>query len=197
MNSSLSTLHDLEVILFEQPGNWADWLEENHASSAGVWLQIAKKASNIQSVSYGEALEVALCYGWIDSQKKGYDDEYWLQKFTPRRANSKWSKVNREKAEQLIAGNQMKPAGLREVEAAKQDGRWDAAHDSPSMARVPKDFQAALDQNPEAKAFFSTLDSRNRYAILYRIQTAKKAETRAKRIQQFITMLENKDLLYP
>lgn len=197
MNSSLSSPGDLPVILFEQPDSWVDWLDENHASSPGIWLKLAKKATNIQSISYGEALEVALCFGWIDSQKKGYDDQFWLQKFTPRRAKSKWSKVNRQKAEQLIAKDQMKPAGLREVEAAKQDGRWDAAYDSPSTSRVADDFQAELDKNPEAKAFFSTLDSRNRYAILYRIQTAKKAETRAKRIQEFITMLENKEKLYP
>jgi uncharacterized protein YdeI (YjbR/CyaY-like superfamily) len=192
-----STRNDLPVVQFEGPQAWATWLDEHHATSSGVWLRIAKKASGTASVTYDEALEVALCYGWIDGQKKSYDEESWLQKFTPRGAKSIWSKVNREKAEKLIARGAMKPAGLAAVEQAKQDGRWEAAYDSQSSASVPSDFQAALDQHEEARAFFATLNSRNRYAILFRIQTAKKAETRAKRIEQFIRMLTNHETLYP
>ena len=188
---------DLPVILFEQQKDWAEWLDKHHGSAAGLWLRLAKKDSGIQSITYQEALEVALCYGWIDGQKKSYDESSWLQKFTPRGAKSIWSKINREKAERLIESGQMKPAGLKTVEAAKQDGRWEAAYDSFSSATVPDDFQAELDKNGEAKAFFETLNRQNRYAILFRIQTAKKAETRAKRIRQFIEMLEKKEKLYP
>jgi len=192
-----STRNDLPVIQFEGPQTWATWLDEHHATSSGVWLRIAKKASGMASVTYDQALEVALCYGWIDGQKKSYDQESWLQKFTPRGARSIWSKVNREKAKQLIARGAMQPAGLAAVEQAKQDGRWEAAYDSQRSASVPSDFQAALDQHEEARAFFATLNSRNRYAILFRIQTAKKPETRAKRIEQFIRMLANHETLYP
>lgn len=197
MKRPSNTPGNMPVIQLEQQKYWADWLDEHHAASSGVWLQLAKKASGLQSVSYDEALEVALCYGWIDGQKKSYDESSWLQKFTPRGAKSVWSKVNRKKAEQLIESGQMKPAGLKAVEAAKQDGRWDAAYDSPSRATMPSDFQAELDKNAGANAFFATLDSRNRYAILHRIQTAKKAETRTKRIQQFVEMLEKQEKLYP
>jgi uncharacterized protein YdeI (YjbR/CyaY-like superfamily) len=187
---------DLPIILFEQPKDWAGWLDQNQTST-GAWLRLAKKASGLTSISYDEALEVALCYGWIDGQSKSYDEQSWLQKFTPRRSKSVWSKINREKALRLIANGQMKPAGLKAVEAAQQDGRWDAAYDSPSTATVPDDFQAELAKNPAAEAFFATLNGQNRYAILYRIQTAKKAETRARRIQQFIEMLEKQEKLYP
>jgi uncharacterized protein YdeI (YjbR/CyaY-like superfamily) len=189
--------NDYPVVLFESQAAWAAWLHEHHAVSAGVWLRLAKKASGIQSVSYSEALDVALCYGWIDGQKKRYDESSWLQKFTPRGVNSIWSKVNREKVEALMTSGHMQPAGMKAVERAKQNGRWDAAYDSPSRAAVPSDFQAALDQHPKAQAFFATLNSTNRYAILFRLQTAKKAETRMKRIQQFIAMLENHEKLYP
>ena len=191
------TRNDLPVVRFEGPQAWAAWLDEHHATSSGVWLQLAKKATGAASVTYDQALEVALCYGWIDGQKKSYDESSWLQKFTPRGAKSIWSKINREKAEKLIERGAMKPAGLAAVERAKQDGRWDVAYDSQSSASVPSDFQAALDQHEEAKAFFARLNSRNRYAILFRIQTAKKAETRAKRIEQFIRMLANHETLYP
>jgi uncharacterized protein YdeI (YjbR/CyaY-like superfamily) len=197
MTSTGQPGNDLPIMLFAQQQEWAAWLDENHATSPGVWLRLAKKASGTASVTYDEALEVALCYGWIDGQKKSYDDSSWLQKFTPRGAKSIWSKVNREKAEKLIERGQMKPAGLAAVERARQDGRWDAAYDSPGSASVPDDFQAALDRGPQAKAFFATLNSRNRYAILFRIQTAKKAETRAKRIEQFVRMLANHETLYP
>jgi uncharacterized protein YdeI (YjbR/CyaY-like superfamily) len=184
-------------VLFEHQQAWADWLDKNHAMSTGLWLRLAKKAAGLKSVSYAEAVEVALCYGWIDGQTKSYDESSWLQKFTPRGAKSIWSKINREKAERLIKNGQMKPAGLQAVESAKQDGRWDRAYDSPSNATVPDDFQAELDKNTKAKAFFATLNNTNKYAILFRIQTAKKAETRAKRIRQFIDMLEKNEKLYP
>ena len=176
---------------------WSAWLDKNHAKSPGVWLKLAKKGSEISSVSYAEALEEALRYGWIDGQKKAYDESFWLQKFTPRGPRSIWSKVNRDKAEELIRSGRMKPAGLAAVERAKQKGQWEAAYDSQSRAAVPGDFQAALDRNPKAKAFFATLNSANRYAVLWRIQTAKKAETRDKRIEQFIGMLERGEKLHP
>lgn len=197
MNPTPKQNNDLAVIGFEQQKDWADWLEKNHAASPGIWLRLAKKASGLQSVTYDEALEVALCYGWIDGQKKGLDDSAWLQKFTPRGAKSIWSKVNCQKAEALINSGRMQPAGLRAIESARQDGRWQAAYDSQSRAAPAEDFQAALDANPEAKAFFATLESRNRYAILFRLQTAKKAETRARLIQQFIQMLEKHEKLHP
>jgi uncharacterized protein YdeI (YjbR/CyaY-like superfamily) len=188
---------EYKVLLFKEPQEWTAWLEQHHADSSGVWLRLAKKASALRSVSYAQALDVALCYGWIDGQKKSYDESSWLQKFTPRGQKSLWSKVNREKVQTLIANGAMRPAGLRAVEAAKQDGRWDAAYDSQRRSAVPDDFQAELDHSPKAKAFFATLNSANRYAILFRLQTARKPETRAKRIQQFIRMLENHEKLHP
>jgi uncharacterized protein YdeI (YjbR/CyaY-like superfamily) len=191
-----SAPNELSVMLFEHKKAWETWLEENHATSAGIWLRIAKKASGVQSVSYDEALEVALCYGWIDGQKKTYNETSWLQKFTPRGAKSIWSKVNREKVEKLIEREMMQPAGLKAIESAKLDGRWQAAYNSFSKANVPDDFQSELDKNAQAKAFFATLNQQNRYAILFRLQTAKKPETRTKRIQQFISMLEKNEKIY-
>ena len=184
------------MLLFADQQAWAAWLAENHTTSTGLWLQLAKKASGLTSVSYAEALDVALCYGWIDGQKQSYDEDSWLQKFTPRGTKSIWSKINREKVAQLIERGLMQPTGIAAVESAKQDGRWDAAYDSARTMTVPDDFQAALDQSAPAAAFFATLNSANRYAILWRIQTAKKAETRTKRIEQFIQMLENKEKLH-
>jgi len=189
--------NDIPVMQFKRQKDWAAWLAKHHASSPGIWLQIAKTTSSLTSVSYAEALEIALCYGWIDAQKKSCDASSWLQKFTPRGANSLWSKINREKAEALIRGGQMQPAGLQAVAQAKHNGRWEAAYDSQSRASVPSDFQAELDKNAKAKAFFATLNSQNRYAILFRIQTAKKAETRARRIEQFIRMLAKQEKLHP
>ena len=197
MKLSRNADDDIPVMLFERQKDWAAWLDKNHAAASGVWLKLAKKASGDKSVTYDEALEAALCYGWIDGQKKSYDESAWLQKFTPRGAKSIWSKINREKAQELIRSGRMKLAGLAAVESARQDGRWDAAYDSPGRATVPDDFQMELDRNPKAKAFFDTLNSANRYAILWRIQTAKKAETRARRIQQFIRMLEKHEKLHP
>jgi uncharacterized protein YdeI (YjbR/CyaY-like superfamily) len=184
-------------LLFEDQQTWFSWLRKNHATSSGVWLRIAKKGANVRSVSYLQAVDAALCFGWIDGQKKSNDERCWLQRFTPRSEKSIWSKINREKAIRLIELGQMNAAGLREVERAKRDGRWDGAYDSPGGAKIPADFQAVLDRSPRAKAFFATLDSRNRYAVLFRIQTAKKAETRAKRIKQFAEMLSRHEKIHP
>src|SRR5689334_20592083 len=184
-------------LFFEDQEAWFTWLRKNHAASSGVWLRIARKGANVRSVSYPEAVDAALCFGWIDGQKKSDDASYWLQRFTPRSEKSIWSKINREKAIRLIELGQMDAAGLREVERAKRDGRWDRAYDSPSGATIPADFQAVLDEIPGAKAFFATLDSRNRYAVLFRIQTAKKPETRARRIKQFAEMLARHEKIYP
>ena len=197
MNTKHSATQDLPIVLFTHQNDWASWLSKNHARSPGVWLRIAKKGSGLVSVSYDEALLNALCYGWIDGQKRSYDELSWLQKFTRRGDKSAWSKINRTKAEELIERGKMKAAGLEAVANAKKDGRWDAAYDSQRSASVPPDFQAALDDNPKARAFFSTLDSINRYAILYRLQTAKQAETRARRIAKFVQMLEKKEKIHP
>jgi uncharacterized protein YdeI (YjbR/CyaY-like superfamily) len=187
---------DLPIIPFASRDAWETWLE-HHTTSDGLWLKIAKKGSGLESVSFAEAIEVALSYGWIDSHADSFDDQYWLVRFTPRRPKSKWSKRNREKATELIRRGVMKPAGLREVERAKADGRWDAAYDSPSTATVPDDLRRELEKNDKAREFFATLDSRNRYAILYRIQDAKRPETRARRIEKFVAMLSEQKKPYP
>jgi uncharacterized protein YdeI (YjbR/CyaY-like superfamily) len=186
----------LPIIRFESAADWEAWLEANHAQSPGVWIKIAK-AGQQPTVTYPEALDVAICFGWIDGQKGSADDAHWLQKFTRRGPRSKWSKVNRQKAKALIEQGRMRPAGLAEVERAQQDGRWDAAYDSASTATVPDDLRQALDSRPNASAFFATLNSRNRYAVLYRIQDAKRPETRARRIAEFVTMLDEGRTLYP
>lgn len=188
---------ELPIHHFQRQQDWTAWLNENHTSSPGVWLQLAKKGADVSSVSYDEAIEIALCFGWIDGQKQAHSDQFWLQKFTRRTDKSVWSKINRDKALALIKSKKMKPAGLKEIERAKLDGRWDAAYDSASKATVPSDFQSALDSNAGAKDFFGTLDSRNKYAVLFRIQTAKKAETRAKKISQFVLMLERHEKVHP
>lgn len=190
-------MKDDPVLPFASRQAWEDWLAGEHATADGVWLKLAKKGSGIDSVTRAEALEVALSYGWIDGQGASFDDDFWLQRFTPRRQRSKWSKVNREAATKLIERGEMKPAGLREVERAKADGRWDAAYDAQSSATVPDDLQRELDADDKAREFFSTLDSRNRYAILYRIQDAKKPETRARRIEKFVAMLSEGKKIYP
>ncbi|HEY0601611.1 MAG TPA: YdeI/OmpD-associated family protein [Herpetosiphonaceae bacterium] len=197
MKSSDKASKELPIMAFARQQDWEQWLDQHHADSPGVWMQIAKKASGIESVNYTEALDVALCYGWIDGQKKTYDESSFLQKFTPRTPRSTWSKVNQGKVAALIESGKMQPAGLKEIERAKQDGRWEAAYDSPSRATVPEDLQAELDKHPQASAFFATLNSQNRFAILFRIHTAKKPETRARRIQQFIEMLEKGEKIYP
>jgi len=183
--------------LFKHPKDWEAWLVKHFDSSAGLWLRLAKKSAKLQSVTYQEALEVALCYGWVDGQKKSYDEETWLQRFTPRGPKSIWSKINRAKALELIEGGHMQAAGFAAIERAKENGRWETAYDSHRTAVPPDDFQEALDKSIKAKSFFATLNSQNRYAILFRIQTAKKVETRQKRIAQFIAMLEKREKLYP
>jgi uncharacterized protein YdeI (YjbR/CyaY-like superfamily) len=193
----MSSRPDLPVIAFASEKDWDAWLSKEGASSNGIWLKFAKKASGVDSVTYAEAVETALCYGWIDGQTKRLDDDYYLQRFTPRRARSKWSKINRSKAEKLIESGAMKPSGLVEVERAKANGRWAAAYDAPSTATVPQDLRAALEQNKGAEQFFAGLNSTNRYAILHRIQDAKRAETRARRIEKFVAMLERQEKIYP
>ncbi len=193
----MSGKQDLPIGSFESREAWERWLAEQHATSSGLWLKIAKKESGVATVSYAEALDVALCYGWIDGQKDKFDDKYWLQRFTPRKPRSKWSKVNCGKATELIEKGDMKSAGLREVERAKADGRWEAAYEAQSTATVPEDLQRALEENDTAREFFSTLDKANRYAILYRIQDAKKRETRARRIEKYVAMLSEQKKIYP
>ena len=184
------------VLSFASQAEFAAWLDGNHAASDGIWLKFAKKGTGVPTVVYAEALEVALCFGWIDGQVKKVDDVHYMQRWTPRRARSKWSKRNCGKAQELIASGAMRPAGLAEVERAKADGRWDAAYDAPSTASVPDDLQAELDRDPEAAEFFATLSKQNRYAILYRLQDAKKPETRARRLAQFMDMLRRGDSLH-
>lgn len=183
--------------LFKDQAAWAKWLAKNHAESSGLWLCLAKKDSGLKSVSYAEALEIALCYGWIDGQKLPKDDRTWLQRFVPRSEKSIWSKINREKAIALVQSGKMHPAGHAAVERAKANGRWDAAYDSPSRSAVPEDLAAALAASPRANEFFQTLNAANRYAILFRVQTVKKVETRARKIQQFTAMLERGEKLHP
>jgi len=185
-----------EIRLFATVSDWEAWLAGNHRSSQGVWLRLGKKGSGLRSVTYAEALEAALCYGWIDGQKLSESDQAWLQKFLPRSARSIWSRINRDEAQALIASGRMNPAGHAAIEVAKKNGNWDAAYESPKAATIPADFQAALDANPQAREFFNALDRANRYAILFRIQTVKKAETRARKIQEFIQMLERQERLH-
>lgn len=188
---------DLPILPFASRCAWEEWLEENHAASSGLRLKIAKKASGVETVTYAEAVDVALCYGWIDGQANRFDEDYYLVRFTPRRARSKWSQVNVGKVAKLIEEGRMKPAGLREVERARADGRWDAAYEPPSKATVPDDLRAALERNDEAREFFETLNGTNRYAILYQIQDAKRPETRARRIEKFVAMLAKREKPYP
>ena len=197
MPTRTSPAPEVPIRQFAGPTDWADWLEAHHATAPGVLLRLAKKGAPFTSVTYLEAVEVALCYGWIDGQSKRLDEHTYLQRFTPRRARSIWSKVNRGKAEALIAGGRMRPAGLAEVERARRDGRWDAAYDSPATATVPEDLQAALDERPAARVFFATLSGTNRYAVLFRIQTARSPATRAKRITDLVAMLERGETSYP
>ena len=183
------------VLFFATPAKLEAWIDEHGEDSDGIWLKFAKKDSGIESVVYAEAVEIALSYGWIDGQAKRHDDHHYLQRFTPRRPRSKWSKINREKAERLMAEGRMRPAGLREVERAKEDGRWDEAYDSPSTATVPDDFRAALDAEPAAAEFFASLGSTRRYSFLYRITDAKRPETRAKRIAEYVELLARGETL--
>lgn len=176
---------------------WTRWLRRHHESAAGIWLRIAKKGSGMASIDHPQALEEALCHGWIDGQRKSDDAQYFLQRFTPRTPRSMWSQINRDKACKLIDDGRMQPAGLAEVARAKADGRWDAAYEGASVATVPPDLQAALDANRKAAKFFATLDARNRYAVLFRTQGAKKPETRARRIEKFVEMLARGEKIHP
>lgn len=186
-----STLH------FDDAAAWERWLQKEHARATGVWMRIAKKGAERPSVSHPEALEVALCYGWIDALKRNDGPHHWLQRFTPRSARSIWSKINRDKVSALIDAGRMRSAGQKEIDRAKADGRWEAAYDGGRAATVPPDLLVAFDANPAARAFFATLDSTNRYAVLFRLQTAKKPETRERRLRQFVEMLARGEKLHP
>jgi uncharacterized protein YdeI (YjbR/CyaY-like superfamily) len=180
---------ELAIVSCASSKDFRAWLAKNHSQSAGIWLRVYKKGSGVVTVTYREALDQALCFGWIDGQKKPFDNQSWLQKFTPRRANSGWSKYNTQHADRLIQSGEMTPAGLKEVNAAKSDGRWKAAYDSFANAAVPDDFLSELAKNRKAKAFFETLNRTNLYSIAYRLQTAKKPETRERRMLAIIEML--------
>ena len=186
---------DLPTLQVADRAAWEQWLEQNHATSPGVWLRFAKKASPEKTVVHADALDVALCFGWIDGQARGHDEHFYLQRFTPRRRRSKWSQINVEKAERLIAAGRMHPSGLAQVEAARADGRWEAAYPAQSQARVPEDFQHALDAHPDAKEFFASLTGSTRYAFLYRLHNVSKPEARAKRIETYIELLSERKTL--
>lgn len=188
---------DYPIKLFKDQESWASWLARNWAKADGLWLRIAKKESGLRSVNYAEALDVALCHGWIDGQKLPENARTWLQKFTPRRPRSIWSRINCEKTKVLIARGRMKKGGHAQIAAAKTDGRWKAAYEPQASTRVPPDLSKALAARPRAKAFFATLSSRNRFAILFRVTTAKKPETRARRIADFVTRLARGEAPYP
>lgn len=188
---------DYPIKLFKDRNSWESWLVKHWASKPGLWLRIAKKASGLKSVNYAEALEVALCHGWIDGQRLSHDARTFLQKFTPRRKKSIWSKINIAKTKVLIAAGRMRKGGHAAIAAAKADGRWKAAYQAQRIARVPRDLAAALARSPAAKAFFATLSGQNRFAIIFRITTAKKSETRTKRIIEFVAMLERREAIYP
>ena len=193
----MSTSSDLPTISFTSPAEWEAWLDQNHDSSQGIWMRMFKKGSGVESVNHDGAVDVALFFGWIDGQARPLDEQSWLQKFTPRRSRSVWSKRNTQHVERLISEGRMRPAGLREVEKAKQDGRWQKAYDSPATSIMPDDFLRELEKNEKAKAFFATLNKTNTYAIYHRIHTAKKPETRERRIRQFVEMLAKGEKLYP
>lgn len=188
---------ELPMIAFASAEALEEWLAAEHGTAPGVWLKLAKRDSGIASVTYAEALDVALAYGWIDGQRGRVDATWYRQRFTPRRARSRWSRINRDKALALIDAGRMQPAGMREVERAQADGRWDAAYASQRTMTVPEDLQAALDADAAASAYFAQLDGANRYAVLYRVQDAKRPETRARRIEQYVAMLAAGEKLYP
>lgn len=187
---------ELPTLPFATAEEWRLWLEENHASSEGIWLKFAKKASGITSITPQEALEVSLCYGWIDGQRNKFDDNYFINKYTARSKRSMWSKRNRDLAERLIQENKMQPAGFREIERAKQDGRWQNAYDSPANMEMPQDFLTKLKKDEEAYAFFQTLNSTNTYEIARRLQTARKPETRLRRMEKTLSMMKNGEKFY-
>ena len=187
------------IRFFATARDWEGWLDTQPEDAAGLWLKLAKKVRGGETpgIDYATALESALCFGWIDGQKRPYDDAFWLQRFTPRKARSKWSRINRDKASALVEAGRMRPGGQREVDRAKQDGRWDAAYGSQSTVTVPEDLRAALDSDPRAAEFFATLDNANRFAVIYRVEEAKRAETRARRIEKFVAMLHTHETIHP
>ncbi len=191
------THQDLEVIAFATMAQWVAWLREQHTRDAGLWVKLGKKGRDVRTITYEQTREGALMYGWIDGQRKTWDDDYFIIRVTPRRKRSRWSKINRGIAEELIAKKRMRKAGLAQVEAAKADGRWERAYDSHSTIQVPDDFAAALDANQKAKAAFEAIDRNNRYAFLYRIHDAIKPEAREKKIAKFVQMLARGELLHP
>jgi len=189
--------HDgLPALAFASPAAWEEWLQSSHASTDGVWIKMAKKDSGIDSVRYPQVLEIALCFGWIDGRRHALDEQHFLQRFTPRRQRSRWSRINRETAERLIAEGRMRPAGLAEVQRARADGRWDAAYEGQRSISVPPDLQRELDARPQAREFFEQLSSQNRYAILYRLHDAKLPATRARRLAKFVSMLEARETIH-
>ncbi|MCM3630614.1 YdeI/OmpD-associated family protein [Paenibacillus glycanilyticus] len=185
------------ILFFANPPAFEEWLAKQYDLSTGIWMQLAKKNASRPSITYHEALDIALCYGWIDSHKKAHDEESWLQRFSPRGPKSIWSQINKDKAEVLIASGKMQPSGFKAIETAKQNGLWEKAYESQSNATVPEDFAHELARSEKAQQFFEALDKQNRYAILFRIHNAKKQETRIKRIAQFIDMLEKGEKIYP
>lgn len=187
----------LAVLPFATKAAWARWLRSNHAKADGLWIELAKKGAGVASLTYEEAREVAIAYGWIDGLKNGKDESFFRIRFTPRRARSKWSQINREIAKELITAGKMKPPGMAQVEAAKADGRWAAAYGSATNIELHPDFERALARSPKAKAFFATISGTNRYAFLYRVHDAKREETRQRRIEQFVAMLERGEVLHP
>lgn len=195
LTPALPLKNNLPEIMFRNEEEWENWLE-NNIDASGVWLRIAKKRSGLISITYQQAVDVGLCYGWIDGLKKKYDEQTFIQRFTPRKPKSNWSKINKEKALRFIAEGKMKPAGLATIENAKKSGAWESAYDSQTTIKIPEDFQKLLDENKAAADFFETLNSVNRYAILYRLQSARKPETREKRLKQFIEMLNKKEKIY-
>ena len=186
-----------EIKSFPSAPAFREWLASHHGQTGGIWVRFFKKNSGEKSLTYPEALDEALCYGWIDGQAKAYDERSWLQRFTPRRRASPWSKINTQHAERLIKAGRMTPGGLKQVEEARTDGRWSAAYDSPRHAAPPEDFLTELDKNKEAKAFFTTLNKANIYAIVYRLQTAKKPETRQNRLKMILAMLSRGEKFHP
>jgi uncharacterized protein YdeI (YjbR/CyaY-like superfamily) len=188
---------DLPVILFPSAAELEAWLEDEHARSDGIWLKIARKGTGVESVTHAEAVEVGLCFGWIDGQARRLDDRHYLQRFTPRRPRSRWSRLNRERVEALDAAGRMRPSGLAEVEAAKADGRWDAAYEPPSTAEVPPDLERELKRDRAAREAFEALDGANRYAIIYRLNDAKRPETRERRLRKFLEMLRRGERIHP
>lgn len=197
VGASAEMATELRKLPFDSASAWRDWLEANHDSSSGLWLMIAKKGTGVDTVTYGEAVDESLCFGWIDGQKAKYDDTYFLQRFTPRKKRSPWSKLNTERVGRLTEAEKMRPAGKREVDAAQVDGRWKAAYAGQATAVVPDDLLAALDASPTAAALFAELDSTNRYAIVYRIGSVKRSETRARKIAGFVAGLERGETPYP